>query len=387
MKGNLDNQAKIGLVSFYRDPNYGTMLQAYALAASIRRLGKKCEYIQYRNHFKSTYPILVFRSIIKRFLTNLGLIHNEYEFKYYDNKEFRDIKEKYQYFVEHYIPISKNTYYADSIIYANEKYDNFIVGSDQTWSRFMTRNLEQYLFLGFVTDAMKKQSYAPSIGTTNIDDSYRSKLIEKISGFSNLSCREPENSKLLSSLLERHVESVVDPTLLLKKENWMSIVDNNYSLPSEKYILCYILGVKECIASFAEKLGKQKGFPVYYILTRPEYLTKKKVLCDVGPRDFVNLIANAEYVVTDSFHGTIFSINLNTDFYSFAKRTQAEGFNDNDRILSILRPLGLKNRFHDDSDDEILPNIDFEAVMSKLEVLRSSSVAYLKKIVNNDGVQ
>lgn len=387
MKGNLDNQTKIGLVSFYKDPNYGTMLQAYALAASIRNLGKECEYIQYRNHSKSSHQKLVFRSVIKQLLTNLGLINNEYEFKYYDNKEFRNIKGKYQYFVRHYIPVSRKTYYIDSIIYTNEEYSNFIVGSDQTWSRFMTRNLEQYLFLGFVTDTMKKQSYAPSIGTTNIDNDYRNKLIETLSSFSNLSCREPENSKLLSILLGKQVESVIDPTLLLKKDDWISIVDNNYSLPSEKYILCYILGVKDCISSFAEKLGEEKGLSVYYILTRPEYLTKKKVLCDVGPRDFVNLIANAEYVVTDSFHGTIFSINLNTNFYSFAKRIRAEGFNDNDRILSILKPLGLQNRFHDDSDDEILPDIDFKSVMSKLEGLKLSSMAYLKKIVNNNGIQ
>lgn len=385
MKRNFANRKKIGLISFFKDPNYGTMLQAYALAASIQKLGEECEYIEYRNHSKSTHPIMVLRLYIKRTLTYLGLMRDKYEFRYFDNKQFHNIKCKYKYFVNNFIPTSKITYYEDTIVSANDDYCNFIVGSDQTWSQFMTRGLERYLFLEFVTESMKKQSYAPSIGTTNINHKYKSMLVQKISGFSNLSCREPENSKLLSSLTGKDVESVIDPTLLLRKDEWKSLIDKEYRLPCGKYILCYILGVKDCISSFAEKLGEIKGLPVFYILTRPEYLNKKH-LSDVGPQDFINLIANADYVVTDSFHGTIFSINLNTNFYSFAKRTQTEGFNDNDRLLSILKPLGLQERFHEDSDDEILPDIEFKSVMPKIEELRISSMIYLKKIVRN-GIQ
>lgn len=377
------NEKIIGLVSFYKDPNYGTQLQAYALSATILKLGKQCEYINFRNHPKSTCIYLIIKKTVRRFLIMIGLLKDNYEFSYYNSSEFCKIKKGYEFFSNNYIPISSRVYYKNTLQNANNVYEKFIIGSDQTWSKFMTLHLGHYLFLDFVDDNKKKCAYAPSIGTIHIDEDFKIRLRQKLSSFYKLSCREPENSKLLSEILDRNVCSVLDPTLLLNNKDWLSITDDAYVLPDTKYILCYILGEKDCISLFAEELGRRENIPVYYILTRPKYLNKMRVLNDVCPRRFIKLISEAEYVVTDSFHGTIFSINLHTNFYSFAKRKDSEGFNDNDRIVSFLKILGIENRFQNDLTPLIQPNIEFDKIDQKLESLRVSSISYLKEIIND----
>lgn len=377
------NKAIIALVSFYKDYNYGTQLQAYALSTTILKLGESCEYVQYRDFPKSFRPLLKLWKMFRTILITLGLRKDNFEFSYFNSPEFRKIKHGFECFTTNYIPESTKVYYKDTLKSANNKYKIVIVGSDQTWSKFMTLNQESYLFLDFVDENIKKCAYAPSLGTTHIDDGYKIKLQQKLVGFNKLSCREPENAKLLSDILGKKVLHVLDPTLLINSREWLSITEDTYVVPEKNYILCYILGEKECISAFAEELGRIKKMPVYYILTRPMYLVKDRVLKDVCPRSFIKLISLADYVITDSFHGTIFSINLHTNFYSFAKRADTEGFNDNDRIVSFLKILGLENRFQDDAAPLLQKDIEFDIVDQKMESLRALSISYLEEIIND----
>lgn len=370
----------IGIVSYHREPNYGTMLQAYALAKAIDKLGVKCEYIQYRGVSKKPW--------LKYYLhITLAKVYHfirppKEEFGYFQTTEFSSIYKRFKDFHRYFIPCSSIEYCIDTIKQANERYDCFIVGSDQTWSRYMNRLPSSINFLPFVEEKSKKKSYAPSIGSTHIDDKeFLSRLIKELSGFESLSCREKENCEYLTFLLGREVKYVIDPTLLLCPSDW----DTISIFPEMKggYILAYILGVKKCVSDYAERLGKEKGLPVYYILTRPEYLSKEHVLDSVGPQEFIGYIKSASYIVTDSFHGSIFSINYGRNFYSFAKRTVALGdlTYDNDRIISFLNELQLTNRFKKDDDYSFEPDIDYNPVNEKLEVLRESSWGYLKKIL------
>lgn len=369
----------IGLVSYHSEPNYGTMLQAYALAKAIDMLGYNCEYIQYRGITqKPLWKYHLHKVLAKAY--HLVRPAKE-EFGYFQTTEFSSISKRFKDFHRYFIPCSSIEYSFDTIKQANDRYDCFIVGSDQTWSRYMNRLPSSINFLPFVSEKSKKKSYAPSIGSTHIDKDYLYRLIKELSGFEALSCREKENCEYLTPLLGQKVTYVVDPTLLLRPSDW----DTISLLPELKngFILAYILGVKECISDFAERLGKEKGLPVYYILTRPEYLSKEHVLDSVGPQEFIGYIKSASYIVTDSFHGSIFSINYSRNFYSFAKRSVALGdlTNDNDRIISFLSELQLTNRFKKDDDYSFEPDIDYNPVNEKLEVLRESSWGYLKKIL------
>lgn len=367
---------KIGLVSYFRDPNYGTMLQAYALAEVIKNEGFECEYLRYYPFNKRT----LFRQLISKTLDLLGLRKDNGEYSFFKTSKFKTTIQNFKYFNNNFIPVSKKSYYANTIKQANSEYEYFIVGSDQTWSPYMNRNPYTINFLDFVDDPVKKRSYAPSMGTVEFSGAYIELLKTKLYSFKYLSCRENVNCQLIKSLTGGKVEYVLDPTLLLKKDDW-NIIATKRQL-SIDYILCYILGEKECISKFAEELGKQKNLPVYYIVTRPRYLVKRNSLLGIGPSEFVSLVKYARYVVTDSFHGTLFSITYGINFYSFAKRKATDLTNDNARIMEFLSELNLLDRFRDDDDNLISKSdIDYVSVNARLDVLREKSLCYLNKIL------
>ena len=372
---------KIGLISFHKDPNYGTMYQAYALAKAIEKLGCVAEYIEYEPIQKRSIFITVVKKIVKRILSVLGLYKGPItEYSFFKSKEFKVLKSKYRDFHQKYIPTSKNTYYANTIFDSENAYDLFIVGSDQTWSSFCNTNINTPNYLSFIKDSKKKRAYAPSLGSVHITDEYKKKLRLELSDFEYLSCREYENSKMLSVFLNKEVKHVLDPTLLLSSDEW-SFIEQPIKMP-EHYVLCYILGTKKCISDFAEKLGQTKGYPVYYIVTRPEYFSKKNALKDVAPEQFLYLLRNASYVVTDSFHGSVFSVNFNRNFYSFAKRETKDSTGiDNDRIMDFLSLLGLQNRFIYDNEMRLEEDICFSEINKIVKLNKESSIKYLKSII------
>lgn len=371
---------KIGLVSYHRDPNYGTMLQAFALAYSIRSLGKECEYINYYEYCRPSY-LKQLLSIIYKLVKKIINIKGKSEYSYYNDKDFCAIRKAYNDFHRKYIPYSKIKYYFDTINNLQNEYALFIVGSDQTWSFAVNNNGNTINFLEFVNDNYKKRSYAPSIGSVHIDTDQLNQLKMKLDGFHYLSCRERPNCELLESRLARKVEYVLDPTLLLKPIDWNALLNSN-PIINCNYILAYILGKRECVSSFAEKLGAKYNLPVYYVLTRPEFNNKKNIIKSAGPLEFVGLIRNSSFVVTDSFHGTIFSLNFEKEFFSFVKREGGENNIDNDRIGTILDEFGLSHRLLvDDNLNDFAP-IPYTEVNQKLDELRDLSFAYLRKIIN-----
>jgi len=373
---------RIGIISYHSDPNYGTMYQAYALAKVIRDLGGKPEYIRYESvPYRSPIKSKLI-STIKRLLDVAGIYKTpKTEYSFLRTTQFKRLVKLYKEFHDTYIPTSKKVFYSNTASEYTNDYDFFIVGSDQTWSPSCNLNPNSPNFLGFVTDNYKKRAYAPSIGTTHISNDYLSRLIKELSKFEYVSCREYANSIMLSNLLDKHVRHVLDPTLLLKANDWESM-EKPITMPKQ-FILCYILGVKQCISDYAEMLGKRKNLPVYYMLTRPEYSNKQNQLVDISPEQFLWLLHHSSYVITDSFHGTIFSINYNRNFYSFAKRvTDDVAGLDNDRIIDFLSLIGLQNRFINDNEYRIEADIDYTEVNNYLSNARDLSLNYLKRIIS-----
>ncbi len=371
------NKKNIGIISYHREPNYGTMLQAYALAEAIRKNSCNCEYIDY---YESTKPF--FLRTCLRTIYHILSFPSRGEFGFFDNKRFRGIRDAFDCFYKKYIPISKEKYYYDTLNNLSDSYDFFITGSDQTWSPAMNQSPYSINFLPFVNSMEKKRSYAPSIGTISISGDYQSRLIKELSSYSYLSCRERPNCDKLSGLLGKEIRYVLDPTLLLTIDEWNSVAKSTQI--NGDYILAYILGTKQCISDYAERLGLDTGLPVYYIITRPEYFSKQHTLDRIGPREFIGLISGARYVVTDSFHGTLFSINYNVNFFSFSKRNSDSLLNDNDRILAFLSELGLENRFINDAESANLintPPIDYDKVNKIICDLRCKSQEYLNDLL------
>lgn len=369
---------KVALLSVHDQPNYGSMLQAYALAEAIRREGYDVEYLNYSTAHKPYSFFSIVRKLISVAQHLLGK-NNEYSFLTSDS--FINTMKAFSVFHNQYIPVSERKYYWNNVkkcLNVND-YCNYIVGSDQVWSPLLYSQRRPY-FLDFAK-LPKRNSYASSIGVTNITDQYKDILRSKLSLFDNLSCRERRGVTLLSEMTGKDVKYVLDPTLLLCPQDWDGIVcEPNISTP---YILVYLLGEKEEPLAFANVVGTMNKMPVYIIQTRPKYCNICNSIPDVGPSEFVGLIKNASCVITDSFHGTLFSINYHVNFYSFAKRPGGLSVNDNTRIPDFLTELGLQSRFQPDDDPQILPDIDYHQVDKSLELLRKTSIEYLRKILND----
>lgn len=367
----------VGIVAPYKEPNYGTVLQAYALQSILKKMGVHTEYINYTldrapyfrrkiSNIKKTW----LRFFSKKMVAKSSGIE---DFSFVDSPQFQSFKANFASFVKKHLTISAKEYNPISITKC-KKYQSVIVGSDQTWSKPRCGKDSLYL-LDPIPLNVKRLSYAPSIGTTHVDKEYIEFLVSRLQKFEMLSCRERTNCLLLSERLKRNVEFVVDPTLLKSNNDWDKIAVPN-PLSIKRYILCYILGFKKEIQEYAENISRITNIPLYYIVTRPEYQHMENTLYP-SPQLFLSLIRDAAYVITDSFHGTAFSINYGTQFYCFTKRSDNDSNNDNDRLFELLKVFGLESRLLSKSDCVNLSPIDYTNVHDKLFALRKDSLDYL----------
>ena len=379
-------EKKIALFSCHSDFNYGSMLQAYALHAAIKKLGKDSEYIRFVSSNEPPTGLGKIKEKLALIPQLPVILYNKFfrrkqgrpEYYYFNTPEFASTVEAFKRFHDKYIPCSKHVYYFNTVkkeLDVNE-YSAYMVGSDQLWSPNLYSPKKPY-FLDFA-DLPKRCAYAPSMGTTTISSEFAEVIKDKLKAFNYLSCREITNSKFLSELTGKDVQHVLDPTLLLDSNDWDKITEQASMPVKGNYVLAYILGEKDSVIAFAEKLGKEKNLPVYYILTRPKYLSMQHLITGCGPDTFVNLVKNASYVVTDSYHGTIFSIIYKRNFYSFSKRDGSLDSVDNIRILEFLRMLGLESRFQVDENVICLKEIDYSNCIRIIDNLREESVMYLK---------
>lgn len=369
----------VGIITYHHYYNYGTMLQAYALQKKVEQLGFRSEIIDFKqNNNPSRLQLLGIR--IKRLFVYVRDCR-----KYMTLASTKNLFSKrclkFEEFYNNNFKLS-NQKYTDSLqLSANPPiYDGYVVGSDQTWNPYVANNPEAF-YLTFVKDDAKKGCYAPSLGVSRLTKEQRTRLKNKLKGFRFLSCRESVGAKLLSETLEIPVINVLDPTLLLNWNDWNSV---SSKCDIEKpYILVYFLGNVKEHRDFVHKLANKTGLkivsiPISYLDINESAFVKKWA----GPDEFLSLIKNAEYVCTDSFHGTMFSINFGVKFYSFCKTKDAENSSENSRLYSALELLGLSNRLVTSSNQNSvlkeLAAIDYSAVHKVLENEKTKSLAYLK---------
>lgn len=365
---------KVGIMTHHRYYNQGTMLQAYALQRKIELLGYQAELIDYKEvkyrpiyeriKNKILHPIKTVKeiSILVNARTNSDKIQKS--------------KNKYDEFYNN-IKISSKKYTSEKQLKEDlPEYDIYMVGSDQTWNPYLPINTDAY-YLSFVPDNKTRVSYAPSIGGKDIPEEKNKVIKLELIKFKHISCRESKGCKLLEKILDRKVEEVLDPTFLLPIEEWKKISKTTLE-EDEKYMICYFLGdVKNNIKN-AERTAKLLGLKPYYIYTYDSRIKKNlNYLYDVGPAEFLGLIRNAQFVCTDSFHGSVFSIIFNKQFFSFTKRKD-KGVSDNNRIYELLKLFNLNNRYI--SQEKIVKNSD----ISKIDYKNVNSILNNRKIQSEE---
>ena len=288
-------------------------------------------------------------------------------------------KTRFDSFRRKYVKLSEHHYNSsESLKKSPPQYDAFICGSDQIWNPYICKEPDQArndpaYFLTFAPDT-KRILYAPSIALPSIPKKFREEMTEMLQGIPYLSSREQQGADLIKDLTGRNAEVVVDPTLLLTSDQWNKIaVEPTIKGP---YILCYFLARDRRYRNFAEQLNTKTGYHLIVISQKLHDLANLDAIncSDAGPAEFLGLVRNASCVCTDSYHGTIFSINYKRPFYVFERPGSFGAQSTATRIYSILNLLGLTSRL-------VKSNMSFPE--APLQIDYSKAETLLKKSAQN----
>lgn len=378
---------KVGIITTYRINNYGTKLQAYAMQEILQTLGLDYEIVDYYPKYDFRPHVIIYKIISKIKSKIQKNQKNVADKKVLENKIF-ERNHAINKFDALYVKSKKIKGY-EKLKTTVKDYDCFICGSDQIWAE--GNLITDYFNCAFVQRKKPVIAYAPSFGTSHLKRSSEAKYRKFLNDIDYLSTRESSGVDLIYKLTGRKAALVVDPTLLFGKNLWNDLIDkygeqygNHMDFP-QKYIFCYFLGDSAEHRHYAKKLADMYDYKIITLPHMKSYVDADSDLdaidlYDVSPIDFLKLIKNAEYICTDSFHGTVFSILFGKKFYTFERFAKEDVNSTNTRIYSLLNSLGLSDQLIT-ATDHIKPcTIDFDTVETKLEELRKFSWDYLRTV-------
>lgn len=380
---------KIGLVTFYYAHHYGAQLQAYALMKSISKSSEavECDIVDY------VRPDTIIASNVFQPIRSLrGIVRSAHSALHYPALQRRYTR--FNGFIKEHMQLSKESYRTPEELLTNPpNYDMYVCGSDQIWNPaiYPGNNFDPSFFMTF-TDA-PKISYAPSFGISSIPEKNQEELKGYLNTFSALSVREYEGADIISSLTDKKASVVLDPTLLLTKEEW----DELTAPPEENepYLLCYFVTLTQSYIDHIQKIKKATGLKAIWLCGNRKGPKGFKKVLDAGPSEFLSLFKHADFVCTNSFHGTVFSVIFGREFVCFSNHYQYDSIEAgsnmlNSRVFTLLDKLGLADRLIPvDSKDSILDLIkkfkplDYNKVALGLAQERADSLAFLKEAINN----
>ena len=344
---------KVGLCTRYDNRNYGSMLQAFATQIAIEKLGHSCELIRYTKQYnvfdliKQAPRVLNGGSIAE---IQAKLINTYRSRTYPEINRLRKQRDRcFDNFRDKvFTSLSREYVGYDNLREGSNGYNAVVVGSDQLWLPVGLGT--NFYNLQFVADGIRRVSYATSFGVSNIPWYQRSRTADYLRKINYLSVREDSGAKICQEIAGVKAKVVVDPTLLLTKDDWYNYIPDECPV-TERYIFCYFLGNNDDCRREAKKLSKISGLPIVTLRHLDEIVHTDEAFGDIAPYDidpwgFVNYIRHAEFVLPDSFHGTVFSIIHHKDFITFYRFKLQNGQSTNSRIDSLLSNLGLQDRLY-----------------------------------------
>lgn len=372
----IENKKKVGIITFHKAHNYGAFLQVYALQKQVVKLKNECFVINYydKNIMKS-YKLFKFS---KNPVKCMKLLFKSLK-NYKKNKKRYD---KFNYCINEKLNLTKVYKNFTSLVNDYPKLDSYITGSDQVWNSTITKGLQDSYTLNFGDSQIKRISYAASVGDVSQISKNSEEFNEKISGIDYISVREEDAKEELAKIINKPIEVVLDPTLLLTKEEWNEKIEEIENI-KEKYILAYVVEPDEEYIKIVNDLSERTGLKVIHFgIKNPGYKNVLKSAYTEGPLEFVNYIKNAEYVVATSFHATVFSIWYNKKFFIIPHKKTGS------RVTNLLEKLEIENRTF--SSLEEFKNIDYnfetdwEKVNKNLEIEREKSLKWLENAINSE---
>lgn len=362
----------VGIVTYHRASNYGAVFQSYALTKYINEIGHNCETIDYRSKY--------LEKIYGACPTVRGVSIKEAISQIINTPIRIARKKQYSSFRNQYVPLSK-VYDENNIKETNNKYDCFVFGSDQIWNSKLNGGDLNY-FGEFVENESKMNSYAASFGDYLTSLSNKERIISLLSRFNRVGIREHQGVQVFEELTYHEACEVLDPVFLLTKKQWESLLDKTTNKTNSGFIFIYHLkGKTTCVEKCALEISKKTGLKVIngqaLIRNNPKGIILKYSL---SPLAFLSYIRDADYIVTDSFHCTAFSIIFNKKFWALKEK----GITDKEsRIGNLLLKLGLSKRLLSEIPIEFkfdIP-IDYTDSCQKLEALIQSSRDFIYTIL------
>ncbi|RKR07175.1 polysaccharide pyruvyl transferase [Maribacter vaceletii] len=374
---------KIGILTLPLKSNYGGLLQAFALQKTLENRGHEVYMINRRSKEHSfLWKIL---SFIIRYIISVFKKSPKPSINWITAKERAIIAKNTNRFINENINLTEVIDTQDKFSFLKRyNLDSCVVGSDQVWRPAYTPVIGNYFF-DFLSEFknVKKLSYAASFGIEDwtFSTEETSKCSELASKFDAISVREDEGVELCKSRLGVDAVKTLDPTLLIDKNEYINLVKKDNVTKAKHGILCYILDESEENLKIINKVSDVLNLKPFIVKSEKNIknLKKKSIKSYVYPpvTEWLSNFINAEFVVTDSFHGTIFSIIFNKQFISIGNKKRGLS-----RFNSILHLLGLESRLIFKADDIIdaliNENIDFSNVNQKLDIERKKSLAFLE---------
>ena len=394
----MKEKKKIGIAAVTYKDNFGSALQTYATQYTLEKLGYDARIFEIKS---------VHRGIkIKKLLYYAGRLFDSVEAKYlFANLKSRsrklvsvssdqfanDMKVRHQTYLDFnkrwnkMLPTVKGW---RGLSKQASEMDAVVVGSDQLWRP--SNIVGCYYTLEFVPDDIKKISFSTSFGVPELPSRLHKHAKKFLSRIEYISVREDSGAEIVKNESGRDATVVCDPTMMLTAEEWMHIQEEK-PFAEGKYILMYLMGDNLEQRDFVKALSKQTGCRIIGLLHGATYISYDEDVVDekpynVGPAEFINLIRNAEYVCTDSFHCCVFSILNSTKFFAFRRWPDGSKFSANDRLYTLLKFTGLERRMligAEDVDKCIADQIDFTNVLEKVATKRKMSVEFLVNALNS----
>lgn len=378
----MDNNMKIGIVTFSNAHNYGAVLQAWSLQTYLEKLGYHAEIVNLRlaeidrvyrivgrprDYETSRLSRMTYRmNMVKTRITNSEKYHRYHNFEHFINHVLHTTK-KYNSIEE----LRNDTHL---------HYDILIAGSDQIWNSGIPNRIDSAYFLDFGGDNVKRISYAASIGATHIPEDEFELFRYHLKRFDYISVREVNAKESVEQLTEKPVALVADPTFLLEQKDFDQIKKDYKAKKKYIYVHNVHLNIEdEALDSVVVKLAEMTGLPIVSNRIDSTYPNEMKKFLSGKPEEFIGVIANAEYVVTNSFHATVFAITYHRNFITVPH------YSNPDRMIYLLDCLGLSSHLIDQG--EKIPTdletlcIDYEAVERKKGVMRSEAQAFLNDAI------
>lgn len=367
-------EKKVAIITLHRVRNYGSSLQTLATQKALEKVGCQVEVIDYYQERYTSFGLLKRLKYKNRHLEKNPILL--FAARMIISISYLKKKIIFDRFLKKYINLTSKTYRKEAEL--KEKLpqaDAYCTGSDQVWNSYWNEGIDKPLYLDFIPESCYKFSYASSFGNSKLSQDEAVFIRPFLEQYKHITVRENTGVEILRNMGFRDAEQMIDPTLLFEGQEWAEYTSDKFL--KKKYVVTYNLHHDLKIDQYASKVAKEKGLKVYNISYNLHDIIRKGTLkwCP-SIEEYLGLIRDAEFVVTDSFHATVFSILFKKKFMVIYPEKA------NSRLRSILELLEIQDRGSENMPEieQIMSEIDYNRVDMKLKEERCRAKQYLEMV-------